>query len=75
MSVVVCTGLWGKELHRQVGMGIVVTAGSLHGEIVVAHWPGMPEILLRFMLSAQYFHPKPPTYIVFLFTYLLVIYD
>ena len=27
--VVVCTDLSGKQLHRQVGMGIVVTSGSL----------------------------------------------
>ena len=28
MSVVVCTDLWGKELHRQLGMKIVVTPGK-----------------------------------------------
>ena len=32
--VVVCTDLWSKELHRQVGVGIVVTSGSLHGVMV-----------------------------------------
>ena len=26
--VVVCIDLWGKELHRQVGVGIVVTSGK-----------------------------------------------
>ena len=26
--IVVCTDLWGKELHRQVGVGIVVTSGK-----------------------------------------------
>ena len=31
-SVIVCTGLWGKELHRQVCMGIVVTSGSVHAQ-------------------------------------------
>ena len=41
-SVVVCTDLWGKELHRQVGVGMVVTSGSLPGEIV-AHWHGKLE--------------------------------
>ena len=34
MSVVGCTDPSGKELHRQVGMGIVVTSGSLHGVMV-----------------------------------------
>ena len=34
MSEVVCTGLSGKELHRQVDMGIVVTSGSLSGLMV-----------------------------------------
>ena len=29
--VVVCTNLWGKDLHRQVGVGIVVTSGSRCG--------------------------------------------
>ena len=31
MRVVGCTDLSDKELHRQVGMGIVVTSGSLRG--------------------------------------------
>ena len=30
-TAVVCTDLSGKEPHRQVGMGIVVISGSLHG--------------------------------------------
>ena len=47
--VVVCTGLRGKELHREVGMGIVVTSGSLCGEMV-AHWPRMQEMLEQFLL-------------------------
>ena len=28
MRVVVCTDLWGKELHRQVDAGIMVTSGK-----------------------------------------------
>ena len=43
MSVVVCTDLLGKELHRQVSEGIVVTLGSLHG-VMVAHWPIIPDM-------------------------------
>ena len=46
MSVVVCTDLCGKALHRQVGVGIVVTSGSLRC-VMVAHWPGMPEIWVQ----------------------------
>ena len=34
ISVVICTDLLGKELHRQVGVRIVVTPRSLHGVIV-----------------------------------------
>ena len=34
MSVVVCTDLLGKELHRHADMGIVVTSGSLRGLMV-----------------------------------------
>ena len=41
--VVVCTDLSGKELYRQVGMGMVVTSGGLPG-VMEAHWPGMPEM-------------------------------
>ena len=33
-SVVGCTDLSSKELHRQIGVGIVVTSGSLHGVMV-----------------------------------------
>ena len=40
-SVVVCTELWGKELYRQVGVGIVVISGSLC-DAVLAQWLGMP---------------------------------
>ena len=36
--VAVCTDLWGKEMHRQVGVGTMVTSGSLRG-VMVAHWP------------------------------------
>ena len=36
-SVVVCIDLSGKEPRRQVGVGIVLTSGSLHG-VMVAHW-------------------------------------
>ena len=43
ISVVVCTDLWGKELHRQACVAIVVTSGRIHG-VMVAHWPGMPEV-------------------------------
>ena len=32
--VVVCTVLSGKELHRQVGVGKVMSSGSLGGEMV-----------------------------------------
>ena len=34
VSVVVCTDLSGKEPHRQVGVGRVVTSGSLGGVMV-----------------------------------------
>ena len=34
MSVVDSTDLSGKELRRQVGLVMVVTAGSLYGEMV-----------------------------------------
>ena len=61
ITVVVCTDLWDKELHTQVGVGIVVTSGSLCG-VMVAHWPRMPEMWFRVPLSAQYFpfssHPR-----------------
>ena len=33
-SVVVCTDLQGKEPHRQVGIGQVMTSGSLGGGMV-----------------------------------------
>ena len=38
-TVVVCADLWGKELHRQVGMGIAVTSG-----VMIVHWPEMLEM-------------------------------
>ena len=38
----VCNNI-GKVLHKHVGVGIVVTSGSLHG-VMVALWPGMPEM-------------------------------
>ena len=41
-------------MHRQVGVGIVVTSGSLCG-VMVAHWPGMPEMWIQFPLYAPYF--------------------
>ena len=34
VSVVVCTDLSGKEPHRQVGVSMVVTSGSLGGVMV-----------------------------------------
>ena len=34
MSVVICTDLWGKELHRQIGVGMVVISGILCGVMV-----------------------------------------
>ena len=43
ISVLGCADISGKELHRQVGVSIVVTLGHLHG-IMVAYWPGMTEI-------------------------------
>ena len=59
--VVVLTDLWGKELHRQVCVGIVVMSERVHG-VMVAHWPGMPEMWVRVPLLAQYFpfssHPR-----------------
>ena len=48
-SVVVCTDLWGKELHRQVSVGIMVTSGNLHG-VILSHWPRMPEMWVQFPL-------------------------
>ena len=39
-SVVVWADRLGKELHIQVGMGMLVTSGSLYG-VMVEHWPGM----------------------------------
>ena len=51
-GVVVCTDLWGKELHRQIGVGIVVTSGR---NWMLAHRPGMPDMRVWFLLYAQYF--------------------
>ena len=48
-SVADCTDLSGKKLYTQVGMGIVVTSGSLRG-LMVAHWHGMSEKWVRFSL-------------------------
>ena len=45
-TVAICTDLCGKELHIQVGVGIVVTPGCLC-DVMVAHWPGMPETWVR----------------------------
>ena len=53
MRIVVCTDLWGKELHSQVGGGIVVISESLCGAMV-AHWPGMSEIWVKFLLQAYF---------------------
>ena len=36
-TIIVCTDLSGKELHRQVGVGIVMTSGSLCG-VMVEQW-------------------------------------
>ena len=48
-----CTDLWGRELHRQVGIGIAVMSGRLHG-VTVAHWPGIPpEMWIWFPHYAQ----------------------
>ena len=47
--VVICTDLSGKELHRQVGIGIVVTTESLCGAMV-ARWARMPEMWVQFPL-------------------------
>ena len=58
-TVVVCIDLWGKQPHREVGVSIVVTSGSLHGE-VVAHWPGMPDMWVRVQFYAQYFPFSSP---------------
>ena len=38
-----CTNLWGKEPHRQVGVGIVIKSRRPCG-VMVAHWPGMSEM-------------------------------
>ena len=46
-SVVGCTELPGKELHGQVGVGIVVTSGTLSG-VMVGHWLGMPGMWVLF---------------------------
>ena len=54
MSVVGYTDLSGKELHKQVGVGIVVTSGSLHG-VMVTHWSGIPEMWVQLPLEAHYF--------------------
>ena len=35
--------------HTQVGVGRVVTSESLGG-VMVAHWPGMPEMWVRVLL-------------------------
>ena len=35
MCVVVCTDVLGKERHRQVGVGVVVTSGNL-GHVMVS---------------------------------------
>ena len=45
--VVVSTELSGKELHRQVGMGMVMTSGSLAGVMVnnTARYVGSLSIL------------------------------
>ena len=49
MSVVVCTDIRGNKLHRQMGVGIVVTSGNQHG-VMIAHWPGMSEMWVRVLL-------------------------
>ena len=48
-SIIVCADLWVKVLHRQLGMSIVVRSGNLCG-VMVAYWPGIPEIFVRFPL-------------------------
>ena len=42
--VVIC-----KEPHIQVGVGSMVTSGSLH-HVMVAHWPRAPQMWVRFLL-------------------------
>ena len=49
VTLVVCTDLSCKELHRQVDMGVVMTTGSLCG-VMVAHWPRMPDIWVKGLL-------------------------
>ena len=43
VHVVVCTDLSGKEVHCQVGVGIVVTSGSLSG-VIAANWRRIPDM-------------------------------
>ena len=46
---IVCIDLWGKELHKQVYVDIVVIPGSLCG-VMVAHLPGIPEMWVPVLL-------------------------
>ena len=77
MNVIVCTDLWGDEPYSQMCVGIVVTSGSLCGEMV-AHWPRMLDIGVRVPLYAQYSpfssHPRH-IYIcvcVYVYTYMML---
>ena len=55
MSVVVWLHLLGNELHRQVGISIVVTSACLYG-VMVVHWPRMSDIVPRVGLEPTHFH-------------------
>ena len=43
LIVVVCIDIWGNELGRHVGVGMVVTSRSRHG-VMFAQWPRIPEM-------------------------------
>ena len=49
VNLVVYTGLSGKKLSRQVGLGTVMTSGSLGGEWL-SHRHGMQVMWVRFQL-------------------------
>ena len=47
--VVVGTDLWGKKLHSQLGISIVVTSGSLHGSTLARDATDLGTIFLIFI--------------------------